>query len=428
MILSQGMSGGATHASLGSVFEQYLTRCFSTALSSAKAVVEDGQTVQRLGNNNKNNNNNLGTADVEGSSDSHTVDSLTSLMDACEHVLEDACACCSVLSATDPPPVVSVPFIATPSVLGGFLAQLVEILSALHDQDDLLKSALLSAGDTAVAMATESSNEEEEDQQGDDDDKDTSAEEDRERALRSFLRESRESTSCAMESAIESLSGMVQLAENDMLLAAMGTEADVQRMALMLCRYSACCYESVSVSSVMLIGLLAQKDGQIREQQPSMLIQPRINALLSNAVLRVLETHVAKVTAAAKPTATASVGSLMDELGVVDTALGAFIDLHASDDPDLLQNFLRLNALQRLTDLVVFFDKSVNASRHLLLQQQRGSKGKSQSKKEERMVTSDGGEEDEDEEDRLSDMLSDFDGTTSNAKSFLEYKTLYVNR
>ena len=112
---------------------------------------------------------------------------------------------------------------------------------------------------------------------------------------------------------------------------------------------------------------------------------------------------------------------------MVDTALGAIIDLHASDDSDLLQNFMRLNALQRLTDLVAFFNKSVNTARQLHRQQQRGSKSKGQSKKEERMVTDDGGE-DEDEEDRLVDMLSDFDGTASNAKSFLEYKTLYVNR
>ena len=380
--------------------------------------------MQRLGNNNP-----------EGD-DSHTVDSLTSLMDACEHVLEDACSCCSALSSIDPPPVVSVPFIATPSVLGGYITQLVEVLTALHDLDDLLKTALATAGNTAVTMTTESSNIDE-DQQGrkvdsdhdNDDVKDTSAEE----ALKAFLRDSRDSTSCAMESALESLSGMVQLAENDTLLAAMGADVDVQRMALMLCRYSACCYESVSVSSVMLIGLLAQKDGQIREQQPSsnghMLIQPRINALLSNAVLRLLEAHVAKVTAAsAGSMATASsVGSLLDQLGVVDTALGAFIDLHASDDSDLLQNFMRLNALQRLTDLVAFFNKSVNTARQLHRQQQRGSKSKGQSKKEERMVTDDGGE-DEDEEDRLMDMLSDFDGTASNAKSFLEYKTLYVNR
>jgi len=357
-------------------------------------------------------------------------------MDACEHVLEDACSCCSALSSIDPTPVISVPFIATPSVLGGYVAQLVEVLTALHDLDDLLKSALATAGGTTVAMSAESSNIDE-DQQGrkgdsdhvnDDDVKDTSAVE----ALRAFLRDSRDSTSCAMESALESLSGMVQLAENDTLLAAMGADADVQRMALMLCRYSACCYESVSVSSVILIGLLAQKDGQIREQQPSnngrMLIQPRINALLSNAVLRVLEAHVAKVTTAAGSMASASVGSLLDELGVVDTALGAFIDLHASDDSDLLQNFLRLNALQRLTDLVAYFDKSVNTARQLQQQQQqRGSKRKGESKKEERMVTDDGGE-DEDEEDRLVDMLIDFDGTASNAKSFLEYKTLYVNR
>ena len=425
------MSGRATHASLGSNFEQYLTRCFGTALSSAKAVVEDGQSAQRLGNN----NHHLGADGEEGSSDSLTMDSLASLMDACEHVLEDACACCSVLSATDPPPVVSVPFIATPSALGGFLAQLVEVLSTLHDLDDLVKSVLASAGDRAVAMSTESSNLDE-DQQGqlgdnsdNNDEKDTSAEEDREHALRSFLRDSRESISCAMESALESLTGMVQLAENDTLLAAMSADADVQRMALVLCRYSASCYESVSMSSVMLIGLLAQKDGLIREQRPSsMLIQPRINALLSNAVLRVLETHVDKVTATMGATATASVGTLLDQLGVVDTALGAFIDLHASDDLDLLQNFVRLNALQRLTDLVAFFDKSVNTARQLRQQQQGGGKSKSQSKNVERMVTGDSGEDEDEDESRLSDMLSDFEGTTSNAKSFLEYKTLYVNR
>lgn len=411
---------------MGIVFEQYLTKCFSIAISSAKAVVDDGQTVQRLG------------TEEEGG-DSNTLNSLASLMDACERVLEDACACCSILSATDPPHVVSVPFIASPSILGGIMAQLVKVLSALHDLDDLLKSALVSVGDTTVMMVTDNINVDEDQQghQGDendnDDDKDTSAKEERGRALRSFLRESRESISCGMESAFEILSVLIQVAKNDTFLAAMGDDADVQCLALMLCRFSACCYESVSMSSIMLIGLLGQKDGQIREQQPSIsgriLIQPRINALLSNAVLRVLETHVTKVTAAAAagPTVTVSVGTLLDQLGVVDVALGTFIDLHASDDLDLLQNFLRLNALQRLTDLVQFFDKSVNTARQLQQQQQGGSKIKSRGKKEEYMVTGDVGE-DENEEDRLSDMFSNFDDTASNAKSFLEYKTLYVNR
>ena len=89
---------------------------------------------------------------------------------------------------------------------------------------------------------------------------------------------------------------------------------------------------------------------------------------------------------------------------------------------------MRLNALQRLTDLVAFFDKSVNTARQLRQQQQGGGKSKSQSKNVERMVTGDSGEDEDEDESRLSDMLSDFEGTTSNAKSFLEYKTLYVNR
>ena len=165
----------------------------------------------------------------------------------------------------------------------------------------------------------------------------------------------RESISCSMESALETLLGLVHVAPCALLAAVFADAALVQGLALLLCRSSTSTFDGVALSAISLVGLLAQKDGQHRAEHTggSPVVAPKINALLSNAVLRVVDTCIAS--------AASSGGHATDyeQLSVIDAALGAFIDLHSSDDGDILENFVRLHAPKRLAEFVTFGDASL---------------------------------------------------------------------
>ena len=223
--------------------------------------------------------------------------------------------------------------------------------------------------------------------------------------------ETRESISAAMESSFEFLSGIVQITAVDVLCAALGSHDLQQKLSLLLCRCTSSCSGSIAISSVMLVGLLAQRDGQYREQfdsggepNDSRLIQPRINALLTNALLRVIEAHNMSVVSEAGG---------YEQLSTVDAALSAIIDLHTSDDPELLQNFVRLQTLKKLTECVSRFQAALLAA-----------EDEPTTKDSERMMVGDDEDNDGGERDRQ-ELLNDFKDTISNVTSFIEYKTLY---
>ena len=266
-----------------------------------------------------------------------------------------------------------------------FVQRLITIISLLSDMDDTLRSAAASScGEEDGAKCDE-------------------GEEEMREHRRTSLKDNRESVSCSLESALECLSAIVQLTAVDALCTALGSDDLQQKLSLLLCRCSSSCFGSVAVSSVMLVGLLAQRDGQFREQHnDSRMIQPRINALLSNALLRVIDTA----------STSASTVEGYEKLSIVDAAMSAIIDLHTADDPELLQNFVRLNALKKLGDCVLYFQTALHAAER---QPHRDP---------ERMVDGDEEDSDGDGADRK-EMFSDFNDTISNVRSFIEYKSLY---
>lgn len=343
---------------------------------------------------------------------------VTVLFEACESVLEDISRYCSWIAADPPPPLMPIvtfegdDLVPPPTLCGhvpnrcfvcafcnasrvvpvarGYVQHLVTIISLLSDMDDVLRSAETVSRGKEEAGCDEGTV-------------------DIEEHRRTSRRDNRESLSCSLESALECLSAIVQLTVGDVLCAALDGGDLQQRLSLLLCRCSSSCFESVAISSVMLVGLLAQKDGQYREQHMSgtptetRLIQPRINALLSNALLRVIETSVSS----------AEIDGY-EQLSLVDAAISAIIDLHTADDPELLQNFTRLNALKKLTECLPYFETAVHAA--------AAAEDGPGSKDSEKMADSD---EDNGDDDDREEMLGDFNDTISNVKSFIEYKTLY---
>ena len=222
---------------------------------------------------------------------------------------------------------------------------------------------------------------------------------------RTSVLETQESLLATLESSFEFLSSIVQFIPVDVLYTAFGIQDLQQKLSLLLCRCTSSCSGSIAISSVTLVGLLAQRDGQYREQHVSgeandcRLIQPRINALLTNSLLRVIEAHSLNMVSATGE---------YQPLCVVDAAISAIVDLHTSDDPELLQNLQRLQTLKKLADSVSHFQTALDAV----------------GDQPNRMI----GDNEEGDDCHFSDcmeMLSDFKDTISNVKSFIEYKTLF---
>ena len=158
----------------------------------------------------------------------------------------------------------------------------------------------------------------------------------------------------------------------------------LKSLATLLCRGVMMPHFEISSSCIDLVGVLGTKE---------VLSQP-LNAVLTNTLLRRLHEPAAFGFSAAG-------GGFVDKsLLVINTCLGSLIDLHSSDELDLLQNFVKLDALNKIHQVAATFFSSST-----LNQQSRAA--------------------------ILSLSTSDremFEETLGNVRSFLEYKQTAIQQ
>jgi hypothetical protein len=175
----------------------------------------------------------------------------------------------------------------------------------------------------------------------------------------------------------------------------------LQQMALNLCRLSTYDDEEISLPCINAIGLLGQKNDESEVQEGKGFVMYKINALLSNSLLRTLDKNSDKVVTINNTNLNdkntddnKSNNMKMEILSIMGSCLSSFIDLHSSDNKDILNNFTKLNSLDRLGKNLIVFENGFN------------NINKNDTNNDE-------------------EMLIDFDEIILNMKSFLEYKVNY---
>lgn len=184
-------------------------------------------------------------------------------------------------------------------------------------------------------------------------------------------------------------------------------ESDMQRLALVLIRCASSSDQDMSVPCIGSMGSLGAKidlaeslRGKGKEkgkEKEKGLMPPKINWLLSNSILRTLESYTNSSNSNSEPER---------DIFLLEVCLSAFIDLHSSDDADVLQNFLKLKAVDKLTISLAVFEGAVKELRR---DNVRGTK-----KSDSNNNSSD-----------MREALVDFEETVLNMRSFLEYKSNY---
>jgi hypothetical protein len=180
----------------------------------------------------------------------------------------------------------------------------------------------------------------------------------------------------------------------------------VQRLALILCRCASSSEREVSGPCIGAMGTLGAKNDQLEALRGAGFLSPKINWLLSNSILRALE--------ATRERERDSDSERDSALFLQEICLSSFIDLHSSDHTEVLQNFVKLKSIEKLTVSLSVFEAAVRT----LADQNRG-KGKS------KMQSSDSDANEREREREISEALSDFEETVLNTRSFLEYKANY---
>jgi hypothetical protein len=181
---------------------------------------------------------------------------------------------------------------------------------------------------------------------------------------------------------------------------------EVQRLALILCRCASSSEREVSGPCIGAMGTLGAKNDQLEALRGTGFLSPKINWLLSNSILRALD--------ATRERDSDSDGDRDSALFLQEICLSSFIDLHSSDHAEVLQNFVKLKSIERLTASLSAFEAAVTT----VADQNRGKgngKGKMQS----------GDSEASEREREILEALSDFEETVLNTRSFLEYKANY---
>ena len=147
------------------------------------------------------------------------------------------------------------------------------------------------------------------------------------------------------------------------------------------------------------MGFLGVKNDLLEAGGDKGFLKSKINWLLSNSILRILDTFRDANTEAEK------------NVFLLEICFSSFIDLHSSDDVDILQNFKRLNSIEKLSSGLHLFEKVVNEinEENKVNKRRGGDSSKSTSS----------------EENDLQIMLADLEETILNSRSFLEYKSNY---
>lgn len=176
----------------------------------------------------------------------------------------------------------------------------------------------------------------------------------------------------------------------------------MQRLALILCRCASSADQDMSIPCIGSMGSLGAKIDLADSLNAKGagtgkgLMPAKINWLLSNSILRSLEPYK---DSSSEPE---------NNIFLLEVCLSSFIDLHSSDDADVLQNFLKLKALDKLGASLSVFEVAVKE-----LREDRESKGKTKSDNHSSSSSD------------MREALSDFEETILNMRSFLEYKSNY---
>ena len=180
--------------------------------------------------------------------------------------------------------------------------------------------------------------------------------------------------------------------------------AVTQRLALILCRCATSTDTDISILCIGTMGFLGAKhdlleaEGAQGAQSARGFIRVKINWLLSNSILRILD-------------GISNPSSEQDYAFLCEMCLSSFIDLHSSDDADILQNFIKLKAIERLSAGLNIFEGIVKE----MSEENKANKRRSNSANREKS---------EDDSD-FQGILADFEETILNSHSFLEYKANY---
>ena len=170
--------------------------------------------------------------------------------------------------------------------------------------------------------------------------------------------------------------------------AAAADKGVVQRLALVLCRCVTSTDSDISMPCIGSMGSLGAKNDQLEALGLTgvTFLSPKINWLFSNAILRTLDNITVKECRAEQ------------NIYLLEICLSAFVDLHSSDDPLLLQNFLKLKSVEKLGSAVRVFEAAVRDFSNA--------------------TTRDNAED-------FQTAVTDFQDTLLNTHSFLEYKANY---
>ena len=162
----------------------------------------------------------------------------------------------------------------------------------------------------------------------------------------------------------------------------------MQRLALVLCRCITSTDSDISMPCIGSMGSLGAKNDQIEAMglKGVTFLSSKINWLFSNAILRTLDNIVIKGCRAEQ------------NIYLLEICLSAFVDLHSSDDPLLLQNFIKLKSIEKLGSAVRVFEAAVRDFSEA--------------------STRDNAED-------YQTAITDFQDTVLNTHSFLEYKANY---
>jgi hypothetical protein len=206
---------------------------------------------------------------------------------------------------------------------------------------------------------------------------------------------------------------------------------DMQRLALALCQCAAANDTEQVIPAAAAMGILGQIDCKRREDEYSHgrgyvgVFDPKINALFSNALLRAIESSKTTYEAATKGSRAAinrgvNSSALRYHLDLLNTAISAFIDLHTSDDSELLKIFSRLDAPRKL-GLALHDMESVASLFNSL-------RDRDKTKKDTSMQTDDDDDGNiscsgDSEDDSDVDSDPDYMETLENLTNFIEYKS-----
>jgi hypothetical protein len=140
------------------------------------------------------------------------------------------------------------------------------------------------------------------------------------------------------------------------------TEEQAKSLAVLLVKGSGYPNVEIAVPSALGMSALGQRDFAIREASGNQagLLSPVLNALLTNALLRRLQDANAYSCDTAQQDK--QLRLLEGGMQLMDSCFNAIIDLHTSDDPAFLSNYVKLQCAGKLRERGEFFSNKLGST------------------------------------------------------------------